>query len=95
MDKHPLLDPKPKTDYVIIGVQFSRSSQTYFYRAPPDMGIELGDRIITPNKESFSVPTVTGIYPRGSLNEREAVDWVVQKIDTTRYEALKREYALD
>lgn len=92
---HPLLDKQPKTPFKIIGVQFSgNNSTTYFYRAPEDMGIEPGDRVVTPKGESFTLPTVVGVYPPDCHDAGQAVDWVVQKIDTTRYQALKREYAL-
>ncbi len=92
---HPLLDPQPKTPYVVVGVTFSGGgNRTYFYLAPKDLGIEPGDRIVTAKGQSFSIPTVVGVYPAGGDNEAEATDWVVQKVDTTRYLAIKREYAL-
>lgn len=89
-----LLDPKPKTPIVIVGVEFSGTKKPYYYRAPVDMGIEPGDRVITPRAESFSIPTVVGVYPADCSMAKEADDWIVQKIDTTRRDALRREYAL-
>lgn len=91
---HPLLDPQPKTPFVIVAVQYSRMPQTYYFRAPKDMGIEPGDRIVTPKNESFTIPTVVGVYPADCEMAGEATDWVVLKVDTTRYQELKREYAL-
>lgn len=92
---HPLLDPKPKTPYVVVGVIFSGGgNRTYFYLAPEDMKVGLGDRVIIAKGQSFSIPTVVGLYPPGGENEAEATDWLVQKIDTGRYEEIKREYAL-
>lgn len=94
MNDHPLLAPQPKTPFQIIAVQFSGKPTTYFYRAPADFLIEPGDRVVVPNNLSFSIPHVVGVYPPGGqIREDEATDWVVQKIDTTRYEALKLEYA--
>ena len=94
MEKHPLLDPVDKTPYVLVAVQFSRSNQTYVYRAAEDLKLEPGQRVVTANHQSFSIPTVVGVYPAGSKLEEDAVDWIVQVVDTTRYESMKREYAL-
>lgn len=91
---HPLLDPQPKTPFVVVAVQYSRQPSTYYFRAPVDMGIEAGDRIVAPKGESFTIPTVVGVYPPDCLMAGEATDWVVQKVDTARYQALKREYSL-
>lgn len=89
-----LLDQTPKTPYAVVGVQFSGGNRTYYYRAPTSMGVEPGDRVVTVKGPSFSIPTVVGVYPVDCSMAEEATDWLVQKIDTRAYEAVKREYAL-
>lgn len=89
-----LLDKPKKTPYQVVGVEFGKTARTYFYRAPLDMKVCLGDRVVTPNNASFSIPTVVGLYPAGGENDEKVTDWLVQVVDTTRYNALRREYAL-
>lgn len=94
--KVPAPTPTPR---LIIGVQFSGSTKEYLYRlavgAIPE-GLELhqlnGARVVTVNKTSYSVPTVTSVYstmPAG-MGAEEDLDWVVQVIDRRPYERLCR-----
>lgn len=83
-----------KTPHKVVGVVFGKDNKPYFYKAPIAWPIELGDRVIVRKGESYSIPTVVGVYPAGGLNAEGATDWLVQTIDTTQYDELKLEDAL-
>lgn len=85
-----------KTPYVVLGAQFSGSARvksTYYYRAPADIEFEVGDRIVVANATSFAIPTVVSIDPPGGMADDDTADWIVQKVDNTRRQALIEEYS--
>lgn len=83
-----------KVDYKLIAVQFSKTNTTYFYKVPKHIDVDLGNRVIVAQRDSYSIPTVVGVYPAGSTNETGNEDWIVQVVDRTYYEELKRLEAL-
>ena len=83
-----------KTPFKIVALQFSNSNTTYFYRIAETTKVEPGDRLVVANRNSFSIPTAVAVYPAGSDLDDKAEDWVVQVVDTTEYQRIKREYAL-
>lgn len=91
-----------KTPYIVVGVQFSGSAKVYLYRLARPLiphGLELsqllGQRAVTTNKASYSVPTIVSAALPGMDSEvdEQDLDWIVQVIDRRPYDELHREYS--
>ena len=85
-----------KTPYQVLGAQFSGGAKvktTYYYRAPADIEFEVGDRIVVANSTSFAIPTVVSISPPFGVEDDDACDWIVQKVDDSRRQELIKEYS--
>lgn len=85
---------RPLTICKIVTARFSRGTNPvdYDYIIPADEPLKVGDRIVVPNKDSFSIPTVQAIYqadtPEFDKRFPKVTDAIVQVIRTEDYENL-------
>ncbi len=78
--------------YTTIVVNFPGSTNPYTYKAMIDEGIAASDSVVvnSPSK-GLTVVTVTEVHvtPQIDINSNFVYQWIVQKVDTTKYKKRK------
>ena len=70
-------------------VMFDGSDKTYSYLCTDD--IQKGDRVVVEARDSYSCATIVDVGSFQHANMR--LKWVVQKIDTSKLESIKAQWA--
>lgn len=85
---------RPLTICKIVTARFSQGTNPveYDYIIAADEPLKVGDRIVVPNKASFSIPTVSAIYQADTPEFEErfprVTDAIVQVVRTEDYQNL-------
>lgn len=70
-------------DYTTIRVRFKETAKLYTYKVPKSMVLEVGDMVVVPTRDEFSLATVHRIddEPDIDVTRPYEIKWVVQRVD--------------